>query len=807
MNNYENNNPNKGNVNKIIQNFPNINNSSTSNLNIPAISGNKIIENNNEPNLLLGSINQNKENPSSLNNNNKTNTILNNIPLSSNQQQKPQQIEDKPLFNGSSINPIYNIGIIRSNISKDNINPELNQPVQSSTKNISPITNNLLNNTYKNDSIKQIEKESNKKIINSTIYPIEQNTPISIFMSSKDIPTENNFESRKNILGISRSEISERVIDAISKKLSIKEFFVKASEDVVNQSRYSGFKKQKQNESLYEIFDESFARSNDSYLETKYQMYLQREIIKQKQKMISKNKKIELNSVFDYSSGKEKSRMENYFLKAKESDFQNFKKKNYLSLVEKNYEINKQESPLNYNLAEVNKINNFNFRNSINNFTNYNKKNYNLIKIINEENFENVENLNMKNLCSDNVPFSSKFEKSDIKNILIQKEEDLDLHNFSLIQEKKAHFNIESQKFELLGITKHINKLKGGINKLFSIFNPVEEEEEIDNFIKEKDFMNISDKKILGIIAEIKDKNTYLSFHAHRNSTVDILKEYIIEKLLERNSIKYSYLKKEDLLILFKSCILVDEKTLGSYEFDLANENLIQVVISTENKPKNNIIEDFGVINNANDSLFSLRDNNINIYEHLFKKFSEPNQLNKNEKKEIKKISKSPGKEKTNINSNTEISKNSKNCNDTEEKKNTFSSENLFPKFNNEFDINPNIQIIYRMNKFDLKNVEGFSISNNFGKIKFKHKVDLTNLNLSEIVLIDLYNIEIYPGRELPNPGEGLNKPAIITMKQMFNENENLNEYVNRIKEKGGKFLKYNELKGKFKFEVEKWMK
>ena len=139
--------------------------------------------------------------------------------------------------------------------------------------------------------------------------------------------------------------------------------------------------------------------------------------------------------------------------------------------------------------------------------------------------------------------------------------------------------------------------------------------------------------------------------------------------------------------------------------------------------------------------------------------------------------------------------------------KDKFENENYFPIFNNEFDLNPNIQYIYRMKKSELKNVENFKISNGFGKIKFKTSVDLTYLNLSEIVQIDKFVVQLYSGQNLPKQGEGLNKPAIITIKQMFDQEDNLKTLINGIKQNGGRFLKYNSEKGYLKFEVEKWIK
>jgi len=305
----------------------------------------------------------------------------------------------------------------------------------------------------------------------------------------------------------------------------------------------------------------------------------------------------------------------------------------------------------------------------------------------------------------------------------------------------------------------------------------------------------------LSIVAEVKKINISLSFHAHKDTSVTILKGYIIEKLIERNQNKFSYLKNEHLLILFKSSILVDENTLGNYEFDSAAENLIQIIISKENE----IQAENDTYNNKTQT----NNGEINkIKEQEAKKLQYYHKLGENshshQKRNRKKSKSSEGKENLNRNSNNF---NNEMLIESEEIKDKVICDDYFPRFNNEFNLFPSIQYIYRMKKSDLESIEGLEISNHFGKIKFKSKIDLTYLNLSEIVKIDLFTIELYPETEMPKPGEGLNKPAVITINQMFDQRDNLKDLIQSVKEKGGKFIGYDEYKGKFKFEVDKWIK
>lgn len=667
------------------------------------------------------------------------------------------------------------------------------------------ITSPIKNNTGNNNNLSSVNinqqkrgQESISKIHQLMIYPNPLHRGQEEQSINKPVSYENNLESRKNILGISRNEISERVIQAISNKMTIKEFFAKAYEESIIESRISNSKsKTRKNENHYEIFEEGYSRSKDSYLETKYQMYLQREILKQKQKIESKKKLEEEKNLFNFSENK--SEFGNKF-KAKERHvYKTFEKKNYRSLLEKNFEINKIDSPYNYNLANVNKANNFYFKES--DFPrNYNQNNFELIKVTNEINFgneklglemqnkkinvtENIDNLNKQNLYSG---------KTDPKISLIENSE-IDLYDQTFWQSKIKN-ETENKDQDNIGLTNHLVNIKDDIKKFFSIFST---EEAIEKAFENKKENANENKKILSIVAEVKDKNIFLSFHSHKETNVSVLKEYIAEKLIERNQRKFSYLKKEDLLILFKSSILVDENTLGNYEFNPNAENFIYIIF-TKGKE----------IENKSDNLNSnnkIQENNAIISKENELRHSQNMQRNRNHShlKRLSNKSKSPGKEninKTNFNNQIIIGSG-------EKKEIKFIEDDYLPKYNNDFDLFPSIHYLYRMKKSELKSVEGFKISNNYGKIKFKTSVDLTYLNLSEIFKIDLYTIELYPETQMPKPGEGLNKPAIITIKQMFEQKENLKEFIQSLKTKGGKFISYNEYKGKFKFEVERWIK
>ena len=118
-----------------------------------------------------------------------------------------------------------------------------------------------------------------------------------------------------------------------------------------------------------------------------------------------------------------------------------------------------------------------------------------------------------------------------------------------------------------------------------------------------------------------------------------------------------------------------------------------------------------------------------------------------------------------------------------------------------------------------LKNVENFTISNEFGSIKFLGKTDLTNVDLAKIVTIKLRTAEVYNDNDpiqlkaKPPVGQKLNKPAEITLNnfilKQFKNQEIAEVYLQRQFQKSSqegkpcKLLSYNLENRILKFEVE----
>ena len=124
---------------------------------------------------------------------------------------------------------------------------------------------------------------------------------------------------------------------------------------------------------------------------------------------------------------------------------------------------------------------------------------------------------------------------------------------------------------------------------------------------------------------------------------------------------------------------------------------------------------------------------------------------------------------------------------------------------------------INRMTLDELENVENFTIYNDFGKIEFEGMTNLTHLNLDQIITIEENQILVYENEKIefkPQEGQGLNKPAIITIKKCFPRNskgekisdENNEKFLMTLqkicKDKNAEFKSYDRETGDWTFKV-----
>lgn len=130
---------------------------------------------------------------------------------------------------------------------------------------------------------------------------------------------------------------------------------------------------------------------------------------------------------------------------------------------------------------------------------------------------------------------------------------------------------------------------------------------------------------------------------------------------------------------------------------------------------------------------------------------------------------------------------------------------------NSEYTIKPTLKDISRMTVEELEQVENFSISNKNGKIEFIEPIDLTGVNLDQIVNIIPGKVELYKNNNisfLPQPGKGLNKKAIIHIYNCLEENDknaelSLTYQQEKTIEVNGVFKSYDQNKKEYVYQID----
>jgi hypothetical protein len=93
------------------------------------------------------------------------------------------------------------------------------------------------------------------------------------------------------------------------------------------------------------------------------------------------------------------------------------------------------------------------------------------------------------------------------------------------------------------------------------------------------------------------------------------------------------------------------------------------------------------------------------------------------------------------------------------------------------YQVNPSYQTLLKMSAEELREVDNFEISNDFGKILFFGATDLRGVNLGQQVTIRQGCVEVYEGVDpKPKSGEKLNKKAAVMLTNMKpRKNETVN--------------------------------
>jgi hypothetical protein len=118
----------------------------------------------------------------------------------------------------------------------------------------------------------------------------------------------------------------------------------------------------------------------------------------------------------------------------------------------------------------------------------------------------------------------------------------------------------------------------------------------------------------------------------------------------------------------------------------------------------------------------------------------------------------------------------------------------------------PHHAILQQMDDFELSRVNKFTVMRpNFGMIAWEGETDVRGLDLDDIVDIQSEYVSVYEGKT-PKPalGSGLNKSAIITLQNIFPDNESnfLDFLVDNCKERGAEHLDYDPDSGVWQFRV-----
>lgn len=117
----------------------------------------------------------------------------------------------------------------------------------------------------------------------------------------------------------------------------------------------------------------------------------------------------------------------------------------------------------------------------------------------------------------------------------------------------------------------------------------------------------------------------------------------------------------------------------------------------------------------------------------------------------------------------------------------------------------PSIDEIQSMTKKQLRSLNNFSVYNENGKINFINPVDITYLNIDNIVKINLLKIEVYSNEIPPKVGTKLNQKSQIEIYNIFQGNlttENILESIkDYIKQFEGTFVSFSN--GILKFELD----
>jgi len=82
-----------------------------------------------------------------------------------------------------------------------------------------------------------------------------------------------------------------------------------------------------------------------------------------------------------------------------------------------------------------------------------------------------------------------------------------------------------------------------------------------------------------------------------------------------------------------------------------------------------------------------------------------------------------------------------------------------------EYYSSPSVEAMAKMSEAKLRQVDNLEIGRHgFGSVKWPGLTDVRRMNFDELIVIERGNLTLYPYREKPKVGEGLNKEAVICL-------------------------------------------
>lgn len=257
----------------------------------------------------------------------------------------------------------------------------------------------------------------------------------------------------------------------------------------------------------------------------------------------------------------------------------------------------------------------------------------------------------------------------------------------------------------------------------------------------------VSQDKVIEIFIEFTHKNLRkmnIPLNINKNNLVSLLKELLLEKLKQREDSFFDSLSIDNLILIKQNTLMKDTKSISDYKLS-DGDKLTLAVSKLEYEQDED--DDYHYNNNKNYRKGKIHNKNTN--------------------------------------------------------KNQVAPLDALPNLTKQgYKTNPDFKIICRMTLEELRNVENFTIGNSNGKIELMEKVDLTELDLDDIIDINQYYIQVYQGKtKKPPRGEGLNKPAIYTLYNIKPENDPIGDedkkafielLTNTVREQGGEFIKYH---------------